>query len=217
MSGRFYEIYLLICLNTCVCLKTFWLLLKMFNILFSTLFSVCQTWRLDWQSLTWKSKMVLLETFILKEHFVLHLAFSFVKLCHIRLKVSTKKWIVKSPLCQTANIQCQSLSKQPVSLGHISPNHRTIWSGVLWEWTSPTSRNSTKSTDTFWAANSWCINSLAPEKSYRKTLQFLMELSMIPSLLFSNSREILSHCTTVVRYSVLSRSLIRIDILIEEW
>lgn len=149
ITDRFCEIYLLICLNTCVCMKTFRLLLIIFNILFSTLLSVSQTWRLDWQSLTWKSKMVLLETFILKEHLVFHLVFSFVKLCHIRLKASTKKWIVKSPLCQTANIWCQSLSKQPVSLGHISFNHRTIWSGVLWEWTSPSSRNSIKSTDRY--------------------------------------------------------------------
>lgn len=193
------------------------LLLIIFNIFLSTVFSVSQTCRLDWQSLTWKSKMEYLETFILKQHFFHCLVFSFFKLCHIRLKASTKKWIVKSPLCQTANIWCQSLSKQPVSLGHISPNHRTIWSGVLWEWTSPSSRYSIKSIDTLWAVNSWWINSLALEKSYRKAPLLLMELSQIPSLLFNNSRESLSHCTTVIRYSMLRGSLIRFDILIEEW
>lgn len=145
------------------------------------------------------------------------LLFSFVKLCHIRLKASIKKWIVKSPLCQTANIRCQSPSKQSVSLGHISPNHRTIWSGVLWEQTSSSSRYSIKSIDTLWPVNSWWINSLVLEKSYRKAPLLLTGISQIPSLLFRNSRGSLSHCTTVIRYNVLRGSLIRSDILIEEW
>lgn len=121
-----------------------------------------------------------------------YLVFSFVKLCHIRFKTSTKKWKVKSPLCPTTNIKCQSLLKQPVSLGHICPNHRTIWSRVLWEWNYPSSKDSTKSIDTFWAVNSWWINSLALEKSYRKFLLLLTQLSQLPSLLFKNTRESLS-------------------------
>lgn len=78
ISGRFYEIFLLVFLNTYACLKMFRFLLTIFNTLLSTVFSVRQTYRLNWQSLTWKSKMSFIESFILKEHPIHHFCLAFL-------------------------------------------------------------------------------------------------------------------------------------------
>lgn len=74
ISGRFYEIFLLVFLNTYACLKMFRFLLTIFN----TLLSVRQTYRLNWQSLTSKSKMSFIESFILKEHPIHHFCLAFL-------------------------------------------------------------------------------------------------------------------------------------------
>lgn len=74
ISGRFYEIFLLVFLNTYACLKMFRFLLTIVN----TLLSVRQTYRLNWQSLTWKSKMSFIESFILKEHPIHHFCLAFL-------------------------------------------------------------------------------------------------------------------------------------------